>query len=75
MDFKSETTHIVTTYGVHPSLAGSSIPWEELEDLMASDGCVGIGECGLDDTHSAEQQEEIFVGRRERLLLIHININ
>ena len=61
MDFRSETTHIVTTYGVHPSLAGSSIPWEELEDLMASDGCVGIGECGLDDTHSAEQQEEIFL--------------
>ena len=50
MDFKSEATHIITTYGVHPSLAGSSIPWEELEDLMASDRCVGIGECGLDDT-------------------------
>ena len=49
MEFKSEVTQIITTYGVHASLAGSSIPWE-LEPLMASDSCVGIGECGLDDT-------------------------
>ena len=41
---------IVQTFGAHPRLACTQVPWERLQMKMAQPWCHGIGECGLDAT-------------------------
>ena len=53
---------ILHTFGVHPWLAGGTVPWEKVYGRVKSSICYGIGECGLDRTHShLPQQKSIFL--------------
>ena len=38
---------VVQTFGAHPRLACTQVPWEMLQAKIAEPSCHGIGECGL----------------------------
>ena len=50
---------VALTFGVHPKVVDVHVNWEEMDRLVWSAECVGIGECGMDKTrlHLAKQQE------------------
>ena len=41
---------VALTFGVHPRVVGNKVDWEQLNTLVKSPNCVGVGECGLDYT-------------------------
>ena len=41
---------VALTFGVHPRVVGNQVDWEQLNTLVKSPNCVGVGECGLDYT-------------------------
>ena len=52
---------IVQTFGAHPRLACTQVPWERLQMKMAQPWCHGIGECGLDATATdMDAQKSLF---------------
>ena len=45
---EEEDCRVVQTFGAHPRLAGTQVPWEMLQAKIAEPSCHGIGECELD---------------------------
>ena len=68
------------TFGVHPRLAeDKDLPWETIEHRVKSVSCVGIGECGLDDT-AGDWGAQLVLFRRQvamarqfnKVLVLHL---
>ena len=61
-------TTVKVSYGVHPK-EKPPIDWSRFERLVRSDGCVAVGECGLDYTvRSTLQERQSTVFRRQVVL-------
>ena len=61
---------VLNTVGVHPRLANQTVPWEVLEVQIRAAECVGVGECGLDETAEDMPAQEILFVRQLRLAQI-----
>ena len=61
---------VLNTIGVHPGLATQEVPWEELDVPIRTIECVGLGECGLDETAGDMTAQETLFVRQLRLALM-----
>ena len=79
LDNITTPVQVINTVGVHPRLATQEVPWEELEVKIRTSECVGVGECGLDETAGdMTAQETVFVRQLRlahmtgKVLVLHI---
>ena len=76
---EEEDCRVVQTFGAHPRLACTQVPWEMLQAKIAEPSCHGIGECGLDATATEmDAQKRLFqlylleARKTGKVLILHL---